>query len=48
MTVVRRVRVEGQSYLAPEPLTFAAMRELNVKKCTEAYKDVSFRVVLEP
>jgi formylglycine-generating enzyme required for sulfatase activity len=38
---------QGQSYLAGEPLTFQAMAEPGVAKCTEAPFDVSFRVVLE-
>jgi formylglycine-generating enzyme required for sulfatase activity len=47
MHLPRQVYILGQSYLSPEPLTFAKMNEPRVKGCTEAPFEVSFRVVLE-
>jgi formylglycine-generating enzyme required for sulfatase activity len=48
MIGIRRVMVQGQSYLSREPLTFQAMmQETEVKDCTAADPEVTFRVVLE-
>jgi hypothetical protein len=44
----RQVHVQGQSYLDKKPLTFKAILDLsNVKDCTSADFDVTFRIVLE-
>jgi serine/threonine protein kinase len=48
MIGIRKVVVQGQSYLSGEPLTFQAlMQEPEVKDCTAADPEVTFRVVLE-
>jgi serine/threonine protein kinase len=47
MTGTRKVFVQGQSYVAVEPLTFDAMKRPEVIDCTAAKTDVTFRIVLE-
>jgi hypothetical protein len=47
MLLPRQVYILGQSYVSTEPLTFEKMNEPRVKGCTEAWFDVTFRVVLE-
>jgi serine/threonine protein kinase len=43
----RQVFIQGQSYLAGEPVTFRALRVPRTCSCTGSFFDVGFRIVLD-